>query len=98
MVAEKSLLESHEWFGSFQHPHSTSQLTGKLSYTPESGLHLDWFVPFGTYDARGEILHGTLQQGVPCTLYGNFETSNSGFAFNMGTMVNKGQWSAKACV
>src|SRR5688572_18943632 len=98
MVATKSLLETHDWFGSFQHPHATSQLTGKLTYVPERGLRLEWFVPFDSYDARGEILHGTLEQGLPCTLYGNFEKPNLGFAFNMGTMVNKGQWSPRACV
>jgi hypothetical protein len=98
MSKQLGFLESHEWVGSFRHPNSSSQITGKLTYRPEAGVRLQGFVPFGKHDGKGDVLHGVLDDGQPCTLYANIDVNKSGFSFNRGVTLHKGTWGVRSCV
>jgi hypothetical protein len=36
------------------------------------------------FDKSYDYLHGAVEDGIPCTLVGNFQLSNSGFSFKLG--------------
>jgi hypothetical protein len=79
--AVSDLFENKEWIGEFFAPdHYENRFSGKLSYTPETGVLLDYSiiglpgkglsVPKDT-----DVLYGFLEDGSRCTLVGQFHPS-----------------------
>lgn len=72
---------SYEWLGIFWMPSKELEFPGKLIYTPEDGVTLEFMCPTGHDVANSDCLYGALSSGETCTLFGNFNLSNYGFHF-----------------
>lgn len=86
MKIQGSLLEELSWYGAFNPP-GRSELTfgAKVSYSPFDGIRFRYSIPMGAkFENSYDRLHGAVEDGIPCTLVGNFQLSNSGFSFKHG--------------
>jgi|GEM_PF-4370900 len=98
MSVRWNLLKPHEWVGSFRHDAASSVLTGRLKYRPEDGVQLECFAPFDKYKETGDVLHGILEDGEPCTIYAKVDMANAGFSFKRGSAIHRGTWGVRYCV
>lgn len=80
-MKEYDHFECFEWLGLFYTPNKTIEFPGKLVYTPETGVTLEFMCAFGKVDSTS-CLHGELSTGQTCTLIGHFDPSE--FGFNLG--------------
>ncbi len=78
---------SYEWLGEFWIPGQEVKLTGKLIYSPEDGITLEFFCPFHR-NFRSSYLHGVLNTSDNCTLFGNFDLTHLGFNFGQNAICN----------
>lgn len=75
--------EKYEWLGIFWTPDRSIQFPGKLTYSPEDGIELEFLYEMtGNKVDRTNHIYGTLSDGKLCTLYGNF--SPEGFGLHLG--------------
>lgn len=73
--------ESHEWLGLFWTPNEEIEFPGKLVYTPEDGITLEFMCSAGQKFEKSSYIHGALATGEKCTLLGNFDSAYFGFHF-----------------
>src|SRR5471032_3271029 len=72
--------QEYEWLGKFWTPDKSLEFPGKLTYTPENGIRLDFFYPMaGETIAASDHIFGALSTGEICTLFGRFNPDNFGF-------------------
>lgn len=65
------LFEISEWSGEFFFPGSSnSRFHGRLAYSPESGIVLSYMLLDREVFRDSRVLHGVLETGDPCTLFG----------------------------
>lgn len=74
--------EDYEWFGQFHSPDKEVEFPGKLTYTPENGLILEFICPYQHIKPYSYI-HGILSDYAACTLFGKFDSRE--FGFHIGT-------------
>lgn len=89
--------EKYEWLGVFWTPDQSIQFSGKLTYSPENGVELEFLYPMtGGRAKKTNHIYGALVNGEPCTLYGSFNPD--GFGFHAGKIsIYKGRcrfWAA----
>lgn len=80
-MAELDHFESYEWLGFFWTPDKKLEFPGKLTYSPEKGIRLDFMCPAGQRIARHNHIHGALATGEICTLFGDFNPDTFGAHF-----------------
>ena len=78
-MAKYDHYEKYEWLGTFWTPDKSIEFPGKLTYSPEDGIELDFLYPMGKKVHKTEYIYGDLSTGEPCTLYGLFNPENFGF-------------------
>lgn len=83
--------EKHEWIGLFLaesdclkkenniESESHIEFPGKLSYSIENGVQLDFMCPMGRKIKKSLYIYGALENGEKCTLFGNFDPQTFGF-------------------
>ncbi|WDV28150.1 hypothetical protein [Aeromonas caviae] len=83
--------EKYEWIGLFwaesrslepektDEPKSYIEFPGKLYYSVEDGAQLEFMCPMGTGFNKSRYIHGALENGEKCTLFGLFEPERFGF-------------------
>lgn len=80
-----SHFEPYEELGSFWTPDEKYKFVGKLTYTPENGIYLEFMYEGLLWEdeAKYEYLHGILKSGKQCTLFAYLDLNNS--SFSIGT-------------
>jgi len=78
MSNQLSLMQSYTWFGHFNYAKGSDWFPGRLRYSPESGVQLDYFMTLNFDVPSTTVLFGVLDDGKLCTLYGNFDPSAGG--------------------
>lgn len=73
--------ERYEWLGLFWTPNTKIEFPGKLVYTPEDGITLEFICSAGQQLEKSSYIHGDLATGEKCTLLGNFDSAYFGFSF-----------------
>lgn len=86
MSDQLSLLQSYSWFGQFKYAEDSNWFPGRLRYSPESGLQLDYFMGLNFDIPSTSILFGVLNDGKLCTLYGSFNPSTGGMQFGKASL------------
>lgn len=87
------ILSSYSWFGEFFLPNDhENRFTGRLDYSPTSGLKLSWFMTDGFSKKSGNIIHGFLETGEACTLFGRFDAAYSGLSLKQGFTSRSGDF------
>lgn len=81
MPKQYNHFENYEWLGLFWTPNKEIEFPGKLIYTPEDGILLEFMCAAGKKFEKTSCLHGALATGETCTLLGNFDSSRFGFHF-----------------
>jgi len=86
MKIQGNLLEEVSWYGAFSPPNKSElAFGGKIGYSPFDGIRFRYSIPMGAkLESSYGHLHGTVEDGMPCTLVGNFQLSKSGFSFKHG--------------
>ena len=80
MTKEYDHYETYEWLGTFWTPDNAIQFSGKLTYTPENGVELEFLYSMsGKRIEKTNYIYGALSSGEPCTLYGCFDPDSFGF-------------------
>ncbi|MBB3214406.1 hypothetical protein FHW67_003723 [Herbaspirillum sp. Sphag1AN] len=72
--------ESYEWLGLFNYPDKSIDFPGKLTYTPDKGLQLEFMCQMDSNAKKVGHLHGVLSSGRLCTLVGNFDPPSYGMS------------------
>lgn len=57
------------------------EFPGKLTYSIENGVQLSFLCPAGNKVKRSKYIHGALENGEKCTLFGDFNPDGFGFHF-----------------
>jgi hypothetical protein len=70
--------DTYEWIGLFWTADKELEFPGKLTYTPEDGLLLDFMCPIKQC-GESPYLHAVLATGEVCTLLGSFSPERAGF-------------------
>jgi len=84
--SDLSLFENHEWLGQFWFPDSELKFAGVLRYRPSTGVEIQYLVLPHENFPETQYLHGVLDNGKSCTLFGKFSISEfSSFATSSGT-------------
>ena len=78
IMSKYNHLENYEWFGHFYTPDEEIEFPGKLSYSPEDGVVLEFMCPMKFIKPHSYI-HGLLSNNEPCTLFGEFDSNKFGF-------------------
>lgn len=73
--------ESYEWLGLFWTTNQEIEFPGKLVYTPEDGITLEFMCSAGQKFEKSSYVYGALATGEKCTLLGNFDSAYFGFHF-----------------
>ncbi|MBX9266915.1 hypothetical protein [Chromobacterium violaceum] len=74
-MANLSHFENYEWLGLFSLPDQSLEFPGKLTYTPEDGVCLEFICGMQEGIRKSDYIHGVLSTGKICTLFGNFDPS-----------------------
>ena len=79
------LFSEREWFGEFYIPGQyEKRFPGKLVYSPESGVRLNYSITGQDVPTGSEELHGVLHTGDKCTLIGRLAAEYAGFTYRKG--------------
>lgn len=70
--------ETYEWLGLFMVPDSDIEFPGRLSYSPEDGVQLEFMCSFDVKMQPVNHLYGALYTGEVCTVFGDFDINKSG--------------------
>lgn len=92
-----SLMQSYTWFGHFKYVEGTDWFPGRLRYSPESGVQLDYFMALNFNVPSTTVIFGVLDDGKLCTLYGNFDPLTGGMHFGKASLW-KGTRGFKFCL
>jgi len=85
------IFSEHIWFGDFFFPDDyDNRFSGKLNFSPESGIELFYLISSDAKLGSTDVLHGILETGEACTLFGKFSTDHSGFTVKQGFSSKKG--------
>lgn len=80
-----SLFEPVRWTGEFFHPDfHQARFSGTLEYSPNDGVVLSYRKVDDGEVPDTPVLHGILDSGDMCTLFGNFSLSDAGFTLRNG--------------
>lgn len=90
-------MQSYTWFGHFKYAEGSDWFPGRLRYSPESGVQLDYFMALNFDVPSTTVLFGILDDGKLCTLYGNFNPSDGGMQFGKASLW-KGTRGFKFCL
>lgn len=87
-----NLFSAKTWAGQFFVPgHFEGRFQGTLSYSPESGVLLTYRVDADNVPSVTEALHGVLDNGDMCTLFGNFSIAGAGSTVRNGLQTINGK-------
>lgn len=81
MTKRYNHFDTYEWLGLFWTPGREIEFPGRLTYSPEDGITLDFMCSVGTEINGINYIHGILSSGEQCTLFGKFSPENFGFHF-----------------
>ncbi len=78
-----SAFEKYEFIGEFFHKEEAyeARFAGKLVYSPEKGLTLQYIIADSATPSKCDVLLGILDNGKKCTLIGPFDFSRGGHHF-----------------
>ncbi|HVV69610.1 MAG TPA: HEPN domain-containing protein [Gammaproteobacteria bacterium] len=76
---------SYNWQGLFFYTDESLKFNGKLIYQPEDGFYLEFFLETSQKIKPTGCLHGVLENGQKCTLFGNFNMNLTGMNINIFT-------------
>lgn len=79
-------MQSYSWFGRFNYAEGSDWFPGRLRYSPESGVQLDYFMELKLDVLSTTVLFGVLDDGKLCTLYGNFDPSAGGMQIGRASL------------
>lgn len=86
-----NIFSNHTWFGEFFFPEDhENRFAGRLDYSPSAGIRLSWLMAGVVPPRTSEILHGLLENGDACTLFGKFNTTHSGLSIKQGYATKNG--------
>tara|TARA_R110002049_G_scaffold190570_2_gene359250 strand:+ start:17212 stop:18549 length:1338 start_codon:yes stop_codon:yes gene_type:complete len=86
------LLTEQKWIGEFFLPDAhDNRFSGELQYSPEDGVILTYLISHDKPMERSEILYGIFSSGEKCTLLGNFDPSEAGFALHNNLATKPGK-------
>jgi len=87
-----SLFKSTAWTGEFFHPDLyQTRFSGSLEYSPEDGVVLTYRKADDGKIPETPVLHGILDSGDMCTLFGKFSLSKAGFTVRNGFYSSNGK-------
>jgi hypothetical protein len=87
-----SLLEPKSWTGEFFHPEFyENRFSGTLAYSPDGGVILTYRIVGYDKVPSTSTLHGVLNTGEMCTLFGEFPTTGFGFSIKNGLYSSEGK-------
>ena len=78
------LLEPKVWIGEFFSSNYEKRFPGKVIYSPENGIVLDYTITGLEQPAATEYVYGVLENGRKCTLVGWFDPAHSGMSIHHG--------------
>lgn len=82
-MEELNIHEHHEWHGIFTLPNNQKNIHGKIIYSPDDGIILEYLCDFSTGLKKEDHIHGKLHNAKVCTLIGNLDLNESGLSFGM---------------
>ena len=80
----EDLFKNKEWIGEFFSDDYENRFFGKLKYSPEEGLILQYRIAGINTVKESAVLYGIIDNGKKCTLVGNFKPNLSGISFQDG--------------
>ncbi|WP_155416629.1 hypothetical protein [Burkholderia vietnamiensis] len=73
--------QTYEWLGLFWTPNKEIEFPGKLTYTPENGLALEFMCGAGAKFDKTTYLYGVVATGEKVTIFGDFNSAYFGYHF-----------------
>jgi len=73
-----TLFDPDEWIGEFYVEDYAKRFPGRVNYSPEQGIILDYSIEDCNFPENTKYLLGILSKGEKCTLFGNFNLKYSG--------------------
>lgn len=87
---ESNFVDS-EWTGEFFLPDQIeNRFFGQITFSPEYGVILAYFITGKSTPDDSEILHGVLDTGEKCTLIGKFTPTDSNICYQNGLNTRRG--------
>lgn len=94
-----SLFDSTTWTGEFFHPDIfEARFSGSLAYSPEDGVILTYRKADDGNVPDTTVLHGILDTGEMCSLFGDFSLSRAGFTIRNELHTSNGKCGFKLLV
>ena len=86
------LFATKHWVGEFFLPGQYEmRFAGTVDYSPENGPILTYLIAGTEVPDDTDVLHGILDTGEPCTLFGHFSARHSGFFSKNGIITHPGK-------
>ncbi|WP_155295470.1 hypothetical protein [Chromobacterium violaceum] len=90
-MADLNHFENYEWLGLFFLPDQSLEFPGKLTYTPEDGVCLDFMCGMQEGIKKSDYIHGILSTGRRCTLFGSFDPALFGMSLGRQASLYNGK-------
>lgn len=86
------LFESKQWVGEFfTNNNFDNRFSGRVVYTPEDGVVLEYWVASIEVPVDSMVVHGVLETGEKCSLIGEFSVEQSSISFKRGLTMRTGK-------
>lgn len=89
--------QSYEWLGLFSYPDGSVSFPGKLKYSPEFGVQLEYLCDMGAKIGEATYLVGALESGKKCVLVGEFKPHTGGLRID-NISIYRGTWGFPYCI
>ena len=86
-----------EWLGHFSYPDNSFSFPGRLKYSPEGGVQLEYLCEMGAKIGRASYLVGALDSGKACILVGEFDPRKGGLSLG-SIAIYRGTQGFRYCV
>ncbi|MGR4971372.1 hypothetical protein ACIPQ1_00780 [Pseudomonas sp. LARHCG127] len=88
----RELFESKQWVGEFFTDNNfDNRFGGRVVYTPEDGVVLEYWVASKELPVDSKVVHGVLESGEKCSLIGDFSVTQSSISFKGGLTMRTGK-------
>ena len=88
----RKLFEEKQWIGEFFTDNNfDNRFSGKVFYSPEDGVVLEFWIASKALPADSNVVHGVLETGEKCSLIGEFSVAQSSISFKGGLTMRTGK-------